>query len=63
MPRLSKKEREKLEQQIRENLAPREIRAAWNDGYSAAVSNAQDAGLITEDEAAKKRTELLSRIK
>lgn len=50
MPRLSKKEREKLEQEIRDNLAPREIRAAWNDGYSAAVSNAQDAGLITEDE-------------
>jgi hypothetical protein len=32
-------------------LAPKEIRAAWNDGYSAAVSNAQDAALITEEQS------------
>jgi hypothetical protein len=32
-------------------LAPKEIRAAWNDGYSAAISNALDAGLITEEQS------------
>jgi hypothetical protein len=40
-----------MEQQQQGGLAPRDIRAAWNDGYSAAVSNAQDAGLITEEQS------------
>ena len=48
---ITKKERDKMEQQQQGGLAPREIRAAWNDGYSAAVSNAQDAGLITEEQS------------
>ena len=38
--------------------APRDMRESWNDGYSAAISNALDAGLITEDQADELLTEL-----
>jgi hypothetical protein len=39
-------------------LAPQQIRESWNDGYSAAISNALGAGLITEEQADDLLTEL-----
>ena len=41
-----------------DQTAPLEMRESWNDGYSAAISNALDAGLITEDQADELLTEL-----
>ena len=38
--------------------APRDMRESWNDGYSAAISNALEAGLITEEQADELLTEL-----
>jgi hypothetical protein len=34
------------------------MRESWNDGYSAAISNALEAGLITEEQADELLTEL-----